>query len=178
MFVLLILLVAGVLVAPAPPAWACSCAKIDALEFADVAFVGRVTAISTVGAERRVEFAVESVRKGSAGSTLELTTSVSSASCGFDFATGRRYRVFARSGQTGLCSGNQEIPGFGSPAGDPISLGPANNEPRPGVHSGPSSPGRWAPLGIGTLVLAGAATALWISRRRRARPPRSVGRAQ
>jgi len=169
MIVLLILLVAGVLVAPAPPAWACSCAQIDALQFADVAFVGRVVSIGA-GADggRRVEFAVESVQKGPAGSTVTLTTSVSSASCGFDFAVGHRYRVFARSGQTTLCSGNQEIPGFGTTLGDRVSLAPAITKPRPGVYAAASSasPAHWAPAGIGLIVLAGVAVLL-VRRRRK-----------
>jgi hypothetical protein len=171
MIVLLILLVAGVLVAPAPPAWACSCAQVDALQFADVAFVGRVVSIGTdADGGRRVEFAVESVQKGTAGSTVTLTTSGSSASCGFDFAAGHRYRVFARSGQTTLCSGNQELPGFGTALGDRVSLAPAITKPRPGVYSGSSSasPARWAPAGIGLAVLAGVAVLL-VRRRRRPR---------
>ena len=168
MIVLLILLVAGVLVAPAPPAWACSCAQIDALTFADVAFTGRVVSIGTDAGGRRVEFAVESVQKGTVGSTVTLSTSVSSASCGFDFAVGHRYRVFARSGQTTLCSGNQEIPGFGVPLGDRVSVAPAITKPRPGVYAGASSasPAHWAPAGIGLIVLAGAAVLL-VRRRRK-----------
>jgi hypothetical protein len=68
MIVLLILLVAGVLVAPAPPAWACSCAQVDALKLADVAFVGRVVSIGTdADGGRRVELTVESVQKGTVG---------------------------------------------------------------------------------------------------------------
>jgi hypothetical protein len=172
MVVLLILLGAGVLVAPAPPAWACSCAQIDALQFADVAFVGRVVSIGTdVDGGRKVEFAVDSVQKGSAGSTVSLTTSGSSASCGFDFAVGHRYRVFARSGQTTLCSGNQELAGFGTPLDGRVSLAPAITEPRPGVYSGSSaaaSAARWVPAGIGTVGLVGAAA--FLLRRRRRRP--------
>jgi LPXTG-motif cell wall-anchored protein len=171
MIVLLILLVAGVLVAPAPPAWACSCAQVDALQFADVAFVGRVISIGTdADGGRRVEFAVESAQKGTVDSTVTLTTSGSSASCGFDFAVGHRYRVFARSGRTTLCSGNLELPGFGGALGDRVSLAPAITKPRPGVFSGPSSgsAAQWAPAGIGIVVLAGAAVLLL----RRRRQPR------
>jgi hypothetical protein len=158
----LFVLTAGVLVAPAPPAWACSCAKIDVLQWADVAFVGRVVSIGIDRqVERKVEFAVESVQKGSAGSTVTLTTSISSASCGFDFAVGLRYRVFADSGRTGLCSGNVELAGFESPPGDRVSLAPAITQPRPGVYARPSSfPKLWVPVGAGMLVLAGLAVFL------------------
>jgi hypothetical protein len=170
MIVLLVLIGAGVLMAPAPPAWACSCAVIDPVAMADVAFAGRVLSIGqdTQGGGRRVEFAVESVLKGSVGSSVVLTTSASSASCGFDFAVGHRYRVFAESGRTGLCSGNVELPaGFASPFLVTGSMRPAVVWPQAGVYEASSWSRRAVPIGIATILLAGAV--IYVLRRRRHR---------
>jgi hypothetical protein len=57
----------------------------------------------------RVRLAVERVDKGEAGDEITLTTALSGASCGFAFERGHRYLIYARDGETGLCSGNQHL---------------------------------------------------------------------
>jgi hypothetical protein len=161
-------IIAGVLVAPAPPAWACSCAKIDAFAYADVAFTGRVITIDQDGGGGdRVTFAVESVQKGTAGDQLVLTTSGSEVSCGFDFTEGHRYRIFARAGSTGLCNGNAELSAFTSPPG--IDEPPAVVEPLAGEPTATTTAGTtlWA-YGIGLVILlTGAAAGAVLVRRHR-----------
>jgi hypothetical protein len=164
---LLFVLAAGVLTAPAPPAWACSCAAIDHLTFADVAFVGVVVSVDP-GPDglNQVRFAVESVQKGAVGAEATLdVNSGAGASCGLDFVVGRRYRVYGAHGRTDLCSGNQELAGFAVPPGR-VTFAPAA-EPRPGVYDGSSRPSaRLWPYGVGLLVLAGGGVLL----RRRRKP--------
>lgn len=61
-----------------------------------------------------VTFDVDMVYKGDLASEFTVTTQADSASCGFNFAEGSRYLVFAGNGEsnwnTGLCSGNVESP--------------------------------------------------------------------
>ena len=103
------LLAAGVLVAPAAPVWACSCAQIDSLGFADTAFVGKALSIDHSADESVIVFEVDSVLKGAASGRITVRTSGNEASCGFGFAVGRSYRVFTKAGRTTLCSGNTEV---------------------------------------------------------------------
>jgi hypothetical protein len=107
--VLLLLVLAPIPVA-ARPAWACSCAvDLDPFEQAQVAFVGVADQVDPdwFGNEVQVEFTVESVLKGAAGQTVTLVTMKDSASCGYDFVEGGRYRVYANEGQTWSCDGNE-----------------------------------------------------------------------
>jgi hypothetical protein len=57
----------------------------------------------------RVRLVVERVDEGEAGDEITLTTALSGASCGFTFERGHRYLIYARTGETGLCSGNQHL---------------------------------------------------------------------
>ena len=101
------------LVAPAP-AFACSCASADPVQFvewADLVVVGEVTGI-TPPPEREVMSSgdpatyavrVERVLAGEAGARIEVQSAVSGASCGLeDIEVGRAYVVFA---------GHQDIEG-------------------------------------------------------------------
>jgi hypothetical protein len=134
--------------APVGRAHACSCAQLgagQALEGADVAFVGVVAAARDPGAgEPQLSsidpvvytFAVEEVLKpsGDLPAAMEVSSARSGASCGQAFAVGERWRVFAyRDGarlSTGICSGNElmaqgvpvpSLPG-GSPTPPPLGL--------------------------------------------------------
>lgn len=119
------LLALALLVGTACPAGACSCAPPGPdgpAQQADVVFVGVVTGrtdgqagqtiISTAGPVFHT-FEVEAVEKGELGSQVEVVSALSEASCGFRFAEGARYRVYARHGPdgltTGLCSGNERL---------------------------------------------------------------------
>lgn len=103
---------------------ACSCApfsKQQAVENASVIFTGTVTGTSrgfpfglgcTVSSADpiSVTFDVDSVYKGDAPRRVAVTTVVGGASCGYEFASGKRYTVFATGAadklETNLCRGN------------------------------------------------------------------------
>jgi hypothetical protein len=107
--VLLLLVLAPIPVA-ARPAWACSCASgFDPLERSDSAFVGVAEEVDAgwFGDEVEVAFAVESVLKGDPGRSVTLVTMKDSASCGYRFVEGGRYRVYAAGGETTSCDGNE-----------------------------------------------------------------------
>jgi len=81
---------------------------------AGAVFVGRVEAIRRVGTSRVATFAVLEGFAGVRGSTIEVTTGPAGQRCGFSFAVGKEYIVYAdRSGGFGLatsrCSGTREI---------------------------------------------------------------------
>jgi hypothetical protein len=109
-FLVLLLLVLAPLPVAARPAWACSCGGLaDPLESAETAFVGVAEDVDEpwFGNEVEVRFAVESVLKGEAGDSVTLITMKDSASCGYEFAEGGRYRVYEYDGGTNLCAGNK-----------------------------------------------------------------------
>jgi hypothetical protein len=175
------ILLAGVVLAPASPAWACSCARIDSLAWADSAFIGRVERVDQANGHARAWFTVESIAKGTAEAARSVSTSGSSASCGYEFEVGDRYRVFARDGATHLCSGTVKLEA--APASPTIRLTPESaappSAPSPSTHtpsnhsptaaarpvSAPAG-SRWA-YSIGLLVLLSAGGVLLIRLRRR-----------
>lgn len=106
-------------------AFACSCmpfTKPESARQATLVFTGTVTRVELRGGPFTlssmdpvdVMFDVEAVYKGAPTKTVTLTTVRSSASCGYEFETGRRYTVFPwlQEGklQAGLCQGNVEGP--------------------------------------------------------------------
>ncbi|RSM73073.1 hypothetical protein DMB66_03215 [Actinoplanes sp. ATCC 53533] len=159
----LILLSLGlvVLVSPAPPAWACSCAysgkEQDAR--ADLIVTGTVTEVS----RSAIQLAVESVEKGTgAAGTLRLKAYPGEASCGYDFRAGQRYRVNSVDGGTGLCVGVQPLPAAASATPALAAPGrPAPGGPAPDGNTG----GWWLAAGITVVALAAGAG---IAARRRA----------
>ncbi|MGC4748745.1 hypothetical protein ACLQ28_24285 [Micromonospora sp. DT201] len=154
-----------VVVSPAEPAWACSCARADqADERAELIVVGTITEVTDNG----VQLAVASVEKGSppAGPTLRLRVGRSEASCGYDFRVGTRYRVNSTGGATGLCSG---ITAVRAPVQLSITPSAPAAEPTP-VTAAPApaqSPSRWwLATGAMLTVLAGGLVAVALTRRR------------
>jgi hypothetical protein len=160
----LILLSLGlvVLVSPAPPAWACSCAFAgkEQDDRADLIVTGTVTEVSGSG----IRLAVESVEKGTgAVDTVRLKVGPGEASCGYDFRAGGRYRVNAVDGGTGLCVGVQPLPASSATPALAAPGRPAPAGPAPAGDTG----GWWLAAGIAVFALAaGAGIAAW--RRRRA----------
>ncbi len=118
--VVLVLAASALVAGTARPAWACSCAQVDALEAAELAFTGVATSVDrpVMPGDVEVEFAVESVRKGAAGERVELVTHSDSATCGYGFTEGHRYEVFASGGRTGLCDGNVDLGAAPEPPAD------------------------------------------------------------
>jgi hypothetical protein len=104
--VLLLLVLVPIPVA-ATPAWACSCKASTGVAEAELAFDGVVSAVADDGRAIRVTFAVQNLVKGVAGDQVTLSTSPAEAACGYRFDEGGRYRVYARAGETSLCSGNE-----------------------------------------------------------------------
>ena len=99
-------------------AYACSCAvapgsPAEELAQADGVFAGVATSVK---AHRKlfilpssadpvtVEFEVSHVWKGPQQETITVSTVRSESSCGYEFQEGERYIVYARNGETGLCS--------------------------------------------------------------------------
>jgi hypothetical protein len=151
---LVVLILAGSALAfpAARPAWACSCANVDFLQVAEVAFTGVATDVDPdppwrTGSTVTVTFEVESIEKGEPGRQVALTTSSEGASCGYEFTEGHRYRVFARDGATNLCDGNEDL-GFVV-------------APRSAVPTA-----LWTTAGAVVVAAAAVAGYLWVRRRR------------
>jgi len=146
--VVLVLAASGLMIAGGTPAWACSCAQIDPLESAEVAFTGVAASVRQPWLSDRVtvRFAVESVQKGTVDAEVELTTHSQGPACGYEFSEGHRYRVYADGTETTSCDGNEDLGFVGVPPSDTPIV-------------------RWAVAAAG-VALAGAAL-VWLYRRRR-----------
>ncbi|MEU8006450.1 LPXTG cell wall anchor domain-containing protein [Catellatospora sp. NPDC049111] len=170
----LVLATAGlvVVISPAQPAWACSCAYAPGPEqdaHAQRIVLGTVAQVTN----ESIRLVVDSVEKGDVaiGETLGLRVSRSEASCGYQFEAGLRYRVNVYNGATGLCNGVVPAP--------PAVSAPSAAEPAavssPVVVAEPA-PDRtsrsWWPVAGALLVLA-AALGIVLRRRRRHSGPAS-----
>lgn len=104
---------------------ACSCVrftKAQMVENAALIFTGTVTGVTyglyglgcsvSSNDPASVIFTVETVYKGDAPARVTVTTASSGASCGYQFAMGKHYTVFATGPmdhvETNLCRGNVE----------------------------------------------------------------------
>ena len=96
---------------------ACSCvdsgSPSEALGRADAVFAGEATAVQVwsrswpiiSSADRvSVRFDVNRIWKGPRSDTITIKTVRSEVSCGYEFEEGRKYIVYVRNGETGLCS--------------------------------------------------------------------------
>lgn len=141
------------------PADACSCLRpegpTEELAKASAVFEGRVASLER-GATVRVTLEVQRAWKGLDVPTIVVTTAPNSAACGFHFAEGERYLIYASEVEgelaVSLCSRSREIAGAGE---DLEALGaasyepgafPAPSEPAPSEPA-PSEPGEPAPAG-------------------------------
>ncbi len=141
--------------APVSQVLACSCVQMTpelALANADIAWVGVVTAADGDDPVRYT-FAVEQMVKGELAITVDVVSSRSSAGCGMEFALAQRWRIYARNGQTGLCSGNDLL---GEGVAAPV---PASAPPPTGLF-----------VAIGGLILVGGISAWAFTRRNRPNP--------
>ncbi len=108
---------------------------------------------------------VEKVYKGDVPASIDVSTSGSGASCGFDFQQGQRYTVFARATEgklsTNLCSGNVQ----GSI--QPIQYGLLDGGPPPAGRSGISEETvQYLGLAAGLVLLAAILGGIWLTERR------------
>lgn len=100
-------------------AMACKCAPTtpqQSLERANAVFSGKVIDVdksSNPSEANRITFEVSKVWKGTNKQKLVITTSSSSASCGYSFQEGKEYLVYASTQdnklQTGSCSGTKSL---------------------------------------------------------------------
>jgi hypothetical protein len=158
----------------ARPALACSCipvTKPDSARQATHVFTGTVTRVDVRGGPLvlssmnpvDVVFDVETVYKGAPTKTTTISTVVSSASCGYEFQTGRRYTVFPwlQEGklQAGLCQGTVE----------------GDIDPQAYLLGSGYPPGADPPKTVRVLVTAGAVlAALGLIAVERLRKPRTI----
>jgi hypothetical protein len=116
----ILLLGTSLFVLSANAALACSCAPTtpqQSLERSNAVFSGKVINVAKFSNSSesgvRVTFDVSKVWKGTNKQKLVVTTSDSSASCGYSFQEGKEYLVYASSQenklQTGLCSGTKSL---------------------------------------------------------------------
>ena len=105
---------------------ACSClqADQDVLDQADTVFFGEVTSVKSSGGcgggsgpnNLVVAFDVIDAERGVApGDVIELSTSMSGASCGLDLVEGETWLIYSSNGSASLCSGSEQVdvnPGF------------------------------------------------------------------
>lgn len=137
------------------PAEACSCLRPEGpseeLAKFDAVFEGKVVSIGDEGMNRRVELAVARAWKGIESPTVTVTTANNSAACGFAFAEGESYLLYADALEGALhvniCSRSRDIAGagedlaaLGAPAyqpGSAPSSDPAVSDPGPGADPGP-----------------------------------------
>jgi hypothetical protein len=165
---------AGHLVVPAPPVYACSClppgAPLDEMASATAVFAGRVMNIEVAGGEAispddavTVTFGVSRLWKGPEESVVTVTTPRDSASCGIDFQNGQEYLVYATGSQaelsTNLCSRTASLADAGAdlealgdgrspiPAAQMTPAGPV----APAVSQSPSATWWW---GVSLILLA------------------------
>ena len=165
---------------------ACSCISLtpaEAFERADSVFAGEVTEtkvrsglLGQSGLDPvTVRVKVDEVWKGPQQATLTIETVRSEASCGFEFAEGGEYLIFARDGKTGFCDRTALI---GRASENLAALG-ASWQPTTGTDSTRASSGRWGgvcgaaqgagdpPLDFTALALLIGLAALGIRPRRR-----------
>ncbi|WP_155373620.1 hypothetical protein [Catellatospora vulcania] len=147
-------------IAPAEPAWACSCAWAAGPEqdsHAQRIVVGTVEQVT----DQAIRLVVDSVEKGDAaiGETVALRVGRSEASCGYEFRVGIRYRVNTSNGVTGLCNG--VVPAPAPPSASPVST--LTTDPTPAVaEPGPartSSPWLFVAGALLVIIVAGLAAA-------------------
>jgi hypothetical protein len=130
----LVLLSLLALAARPEPAAACSCAMprspTEALERASAVFRGRVTAIESpapLGITHSARLAVDTAWRGTVTPEMTVTTVLNTAACGYPFAVGQDYLVYAHAGTDALvvtlCSGTRPT---GEAQADLNALGPGD----------------------------------------------------
>ncbi|MEU8080401.1 hypothetical protein AB0B31_33710 [Catellatospora citrea] len=169
--ILLVLATVGiglvVVVSPAQPAWACSCAHTPAEQ--DQRAQRTVTGTVTQVTDEAVRLTVDSVVKGDAtvGETLGLRVNRSEVSCGYDFRVGARYQVNANNGATGLCVGVRPLPAASAAVPTATAVPPSAAVPTPALaEPAPVRTSRWW-LAPGALLVILAAGLVAVALRRR-----------
>lgn len=146
MFLLAAVAVAVVL--PVQACWACSClagTPEEYWEWSTAVFDGNPTDRSEPDANGMITWTFEVVDawKGVEGTTVEVTSHESSATCGVSFELGTTYRVFASEGEgaltTGSCSGSAPVDSFEGPPAQASGGGSSGNED-PDAPDSPDDP--------------------------------------
>ncbi len=163
----------------ATPALACSCAPMTDAEYAasaDVVFAGTLLdreepdsgGIVSSGDLITLTFAVDEVYKGQVGTTAQVRTARSGASCGLELEGEGPFLVFTQFGKNGLtaslCGGTRELPetvpavlGEGRPPAGSGGTEKVTHEQATNERNETSLPygWLWAAGGVAALGLAG-----------------------
>lgn len=185
----------GVAVIAHPPgqAFACSCLQpgppMESAAQSEAVFAGTVANIAPqpagqFGGGVLVTFDVQQVWKGPVGPQLTLSTSSSSASCGYEFVAGEEYIVYANAQEgmlaTGLCSRTAPLanaaadvealgPGEAPILGDaPPADEPAEPVAEPTAPAEPAASAPWLLITLGGAAVIGLAALGVVLARRRA----------
>ena len=173
-----VLTVAAVLVLPAPPAAACSCAgppfeenpdvDVTGVDAYDAVFIGTVLGWETSGQETRWTFQIDSVVTGELATPIHVVTASDGAACGFESLVEGDQRAVgltrrASQWESGLCSIDV-----------PQSLDGIGDRRAPAVAEPPFDDGRWSSnrgwglglIGIGFGSILGAAIVVALLNRR------------
>ena len=181
---LLVFLIGLASFAQTSEARACSCMKLtpaEGLSSAYAVFIGEVTKIEPNTATKfggiEITLRVSKVWKGEIGDQVKVRTAGTSAACGYSFAQGERYLVYADRDEAdpmrvSLCSrtalvanAEQDLDFLGKPTQE---LGDASARPKSNDRkarrrdncSASPGPGEHAALGWVLLLFAGAALTL------------------
>ncbi|SEH02005.1 VPLPA-CTERM protein sorting domain-containing protein [Nonomuraea solani] len=178
----LLSLVTALLILPVQAAGACSCAQRTPQQYvadAETVFTGTVTHVRVDepmlnGGRVVATLRADHVYKGEQPAEVQVVTHAQSAACGYHFAQGARYLVFARAENaevsTTSCDGNQQVPAGDEPLRqEPPELIAALGTPKR-VVAAPPAPEATNWTGPAVIVLVAAALAgLALVRRRRKR---------
>lgn len=181
------LVVVAVMTAVQPACvFACSCIAPpppdEAMANSTAVFAGQVTEIvapADLGGSNPVvvTFAVSQGWKGAEQTTIVVSTTGSSASCGFEFVKGQEYLVYATESegrlQTGLCSRTASLAAAANDIavlGDgtvPTSAGGAAEQPATLPETGDTMSSYLAPVALGgVLLLVVVLGSVMVTRRR------------
>jgi hypothetical protein len=117
-FMLLGIFLFGALFMSLGNTYACSCMMpadaLSSLESSDAVFSGKVSRISEGDRQNTIVFDVNKTWKGTDAKTLQVITSKSSASCGYNFEEDTEYVVYSYTNEddklsVSLCSRTAEI---------------------------------------------------------------------
>jgi len=164
-----------VALAPAAPAWGCSCVVPDAEELLashDFAFVGSIVDKQPVGngqfgGEALYTFQVSGWAKGNLGELVTVRSADNGAACGYELAPGQEAAIFVGKGdgtlRGGLCS-TMDAASLEAVAdlAEPIAIdtAPPPSEP-PAVDTNLPAPIGTIAVGAGAVAATGVAFLLW-----------------
>ncbi|MEV0612557.1 hypothetical protein AB0I81_04465 [Nonomuraea sp. NPDC050404] len=173
-----LILIATVLVGASAPAYACSCSRLspaEAVKHADTVFTGTVAWGSgegevPVGRPVIYTFRADNVYKGAPAAEFRLVSSADTAACGYPFATGGRYLVFASSGDSGMFEQPEEVGLSTTLCSGNVPVEPGEGPLRPGDERATGHESLGGPIDSEMIAALGAPVRLVMSERTREVP--------